>query len=324
MEYWGDIMVMVYSDIEKNGIELLSKGRELANSKGTKLWAVAIGPDARSTAEKYIRHGADNVIIAGSSIDKFKAEEVSDILEGAIKKFSPSIVMISSTKDGKEMTPRLAAKLDAGSATDVSMIELEGDAVVIERVVYSGNAISREKFNSSPAIVTVPAKAYDPLPEDGTRSGEILEEEIEPSEHPSKIVDVQAMRSEGANVEEAEIIVSCGRGFKGSEDLKLIEELAGTLNGVTLGCSRPIAADLKWLSEDHWIGLSGHKVKPKLYIACGISGQIQHVAGMRDSGVIVAINKDADAPIFNSADYGIVGDLYKVLPKLVEAIKAKR
>ncbi|RLF34618.1 MAG: electron transfer flavoprotein subunit alpha/FixB family protein, partial [Thermoplasmata archaeon] len=139
----------------------------------------------------------------------------------------------------------------------------------------------------------------------------------------SKILDVQEMRSEGVNVEDAEIIVSCGRGFRKKEDIKLVEELAEVLKGKTVGCSRPIAADLKWLSEDHWIGLSGHKVKPKLYIACGISGQIQHIAGMRDSGTVVAINKDPEALIFKSADYGIVGDLYEVLPKLTNAIKEK-
>ncbi len=150
-----------------------------------------------------------------------------------------------------------------------------------------------------------------------------MKKKIEPEHSPSKILKTQEMKSEGVNVEDAEIIVSCGRGFKKKEDIRLVSELADVLKGRTVGCSRPIAADLKWLSEDHWIGLSGHKVKPKLYIACGISGQIQHIAGMRDSGVIVAINKDPEALIFKSADYGIVGDLYEVLPKLTSAIKGK-
>lgn len=317
-------MVMIYSDMEKNGLGLLSKGRELADARGAKLTALVTGPEGKTTAEKYIKYGADKVIVAAADMANPKAEEIADILENAIKQENPSMVLISSTKYGKELAPRLAAKMDAGSASEVNKIELEGDNVVVERVVYSGNAVSREMFTSAPAIMTVPPKTFDPLEEDASRSGEIVESDASPSEHPSKILDVQAMKSEGANVEDAEIIVSCGRGFKSSDDLKLIENLAGTLNGVTLGCSRPIAADLKWLSEDHWIGLSGHKVKPKLYVACGISGQIQHVAGMRDSGIIVAINKDPDAPIFNSADYGIVGDLYKVLPKLIDAINAKK
>ncbi len=190
-------------------------------------------------------------------------------------------------------------------------------------MVFSGNGVAVEKFISKPAVVTVPSKAYDPLPRDEGRSGEIVNKEIAPGTYGSRIIKVDPMQSEGVNVEDAEKIVSCGRGFKNRADIKLIEELASALKGYTVGCSRPIAADLKWLSEDHWIGLSGHKVKPKLYVACGISGQVQHVAGMRDSGIIVAINKDANAPIFKVADYGIVGDLYQVIPKLINAIKQK-
>jgi electron transfer flavoprotein alpha subunit len=189
--------------------------------------------------------------------------------------------------------------------------------------VYSGNAIAVEQFNSKPAIVTIPSKAFDPLKKDDSRKGDIVKKKIDIEKSPSKIIKVQDMKTEGVNVEDAEIIVSCGRGFKKKEDIKLVEELAEVIKGKTVGCSRPIAADLKWLSEDHWIGLSGHKVKPKLYIAAGISGQIQHIAGMRDSGIIVAINKDPEALIFKSADYGIVGDLYEVIPKLTEAIKSK-
>ena len=142
-------------------------------------------------------------------------------------------------------------------------------------------------------------------------------------EYPSTVVNIQEKPAESVNVEAAEIIVSCGRGLKKKEDIKQVEELAKVLKSATIGCSRPIAADLKWLSEDHWIGLSGHKVKPKLYIALGISGQIQHIAGMRDSDIVIAINKDSDAPIFKMADYGIVGDIYEVVPLLTNAIKER-
>ncbi|MFO8051207.1 MAG: electron transfer flavoprotein subunit alpha/FixB family protein [Thermoplasmatota archaeon] len=315
-------MVMVFSDIKKVGFELLAKGKELAEERGTALSAVLIGPSIEF-ADEYIEHGADKVYKAGADLKEVKAEETADILEAVVKEEGEDIILIASTKSGKEIAPRLAAKLEAGCASDSNKLYMEGGALVSERVVYSGNGVAKERFKGFPALVTIPPKAYDPLPEDGSRSGEIIDKDISPGEYASKILSSQKMVSEGVNVEDAEVIVSCGRGFKSSDDLKLIEELADTLSGNALGCSRPIAADLKWLSEDHWIGLSGHKVKPKLYFACGISGQIQHVAGMRDSGIIVAINKDEDAPIFNSADYGIVGDLYKVLPKLIEAIKQK-
>lgn len=315
-------MVMVFSDNKKNGFEILAKGRELSDARGDKLIAVLVGPSVEF-AEEYIKQGADKVYKAGKELGEAKAEETADILEALAKEEGEDILLIASTKSGKELAPRVAAKLDAGCASDSTKLTLEDGNLVSERIVYSGNGIAKEKFNSFPAVVTIPAKAYDPLPEDGSRSGEVIDKDISTSDHPSKILSSQKMVSEGVNVEDAEVIVSCGRGFKNSDDLKMIEELAGILHGNALGCSRPIAADLKWLSEDHWIGLSGHKVKPKLYFACGISGQIQHVAGMRDSGIIVAINKDEDAPIFNSADYGIVGDLYTVLPKLIDAIKQK-
>jgi len=316
-------MVVIFSDIKKNGFELLSKARELADKRGKKVCAVVIGKDAGSQAQEYIQRGADKVVVAGASMEHFKAEEAADIIEAVVREESPEVVLIASTKDGKELAPRVASLLDAGCISDANKLYVEGDSIFAERGVYSGNGISVQQFTSFPGIVTVPVKAFDPLPADAGRSGEVVNKEMELKDYGSKIVDVQKMRSEGVNVEDAEKIVSCGRGFKGSDDIRLIRELAEVINGNTLGCSRPIAADLKWMSEDHWIGLSGHKVKPKLYIACGISGQIQHVAGMRDSGTIVAINKDPDAPIFNSADYGIVGDLYQVLPKLIEAIKTK-
>ncbi|MBN1390078.1 MAG: electron transfer flavoprotein subunit alpha/FixB family protein [Candidatus Thermoplasmatota archaeon] len=316
-------MVVIFSDIKKIGFELIAKARELADKRGKKVCAVVIGKDTGTMAQEYIQRGADKVIVTGSSMEHFNAEDVSDILEKVVREERPDVVLIASTKDGKELAPRLASKLDAGCISDANRIYIEGDSILAERVVYSGNGVAVEQFSTLPGIVTVPGKAFDPLPADPGRTGEIVNRDIELKPQRSRIMDVQEMRSEGVNLEDAEKIVSCGRGFKSSDDIKLIKELAQVLKGNTLGCSRPIAADLKWLSEDHWVGLSGHKVKPKLYVACGISGQIQHVAGMRDSGVIVAINKDADAPIFNSADYGIVGDLYQVLPKLIEAIKQK-
>ena len=231
--------------------------------------------------------------------------------------------MIGSNKNGKELASRLAGKINAGCVIDCTDVYLKDKKLTVERVVYSGNAITVEQFNSKPEIVTIPPKVFDPLPKDEKRKGEVTKKKFDFEKSTSKILNVQDMKTGGVNVEDAEIIVSCGRGFKNKDDIKLIQDLADVLKGKTVGCSRPISADLKWLSEDHWIGLSGHKVKPKLYIAAGISGQIQHIAGMRDSGIVVAINKDPEALIFKSADYGIVGDLYEVLPKLTNAVKQK-
>ena len=316
-------MVLVYSDDKKLTWELISKGSEIAKEVGEKLTAVIIGKSDDSLAKEYISYGAEQVFIAETNQESFKAEEYSSILENIFKENKSDIILIGSNKNGKELASRLAGKLNAGCVIDTTALYIKNKKLTAERMVYSGNAIAVEQFNSKPNIVTVPSKVFDPLKKDDSRKGEIIKKKIEVEKSNSKILKVQEMKTEGVNVEDAEIIVSCGRGFKNKDDIKLVDELATVLKGKTVGCSRPIAADLKWLSEDHWIGLSGHKVKPKLYIAAGISGQIQHIAGMRDSNIIVAINKDPEALIFKSSDYGIVGDLYEVLPKLTSAVKEK-
>ncbi len=316
-------MVLVYSDDKKIALELLSKGKELTKELGKKLTAVAIGKHEEANVKEYIAHGADKVFFVETDLENFKAEEYSEFLEKIIKETNSETVLIGSNKNGKELASRLAGKLNAGCVVDCINLYVKNKKLTVERVVYSGNAIAEQQFISKPEIITVPPKVFNPLPPDPNYKGDIIKKKFETEKYNSKIMKIQEMKSGDVNVEEAEIIVSCGRGFKKKDDIKLVSELADALKGKTVGCSRPIAADLKWLSEDHWIGLSGHKVKPKLYIAAGISGQIQHIAGMRDSGIIVAINKDPEALIFKSADYGIVGDLYEVLPKLTNAVKEK-
>ena len=316
-------MVLVYSDDKKLTLELLSKGTEIAKNLGKKITAVIIGKSDETLAKEYIAYGADKIFVAETDMESFKPEEYTELLENAIKETDAETILIGSNKNGKELASRLAAKLNAGCIIDCINLSVKNKKLTTERVVYSGNAIAVEQFNSKPEIVTVPSKVFDPLTKNDKRTGDIVKKKFDVEKYASKIVKIQEMQTGDVNVEDAEIIVSCGRGFKNKNDIKLVENLADVLKGKTVGCSRPIAADLKWLSEDHWIGLSGHKVKPKLYIAAGISGQIQHIAGMRDSGIIVAINKDPEALIFKSADYGIVGDLYEVLPKLTDAVKAK-
>ena len=315
-------MVLVYSDDEKNMLELIAKAKDVSEELDEKVTAVVFDTDDESLAKKYIMHGADRVFMVKTGLNTFKGEEYTDAMEKILEETNEEVVIVGSTKNGKELASRLAAKLDTGCVIDCINLYVKDEKLTTERVVYSGNAIAVERFNSKPAVVTIPPKVFDPLPEDESRAGEVIKKEVKVDGYPSRIVDVKEMKTSEVNVEDAEIIVSCGRGFKKKEDIQLVEELAKVLRGTT-GCSRPIAADLKWLSEDHWIGLSGHKVKPKLYIAVGISGQIQHIAGMRDSDVVVAINKDPEALIFKSADYGIVGDLYEVLPKLTNAVKEK-
>lgn len=313
------MIVLVYSENKNVGFELIAKAKELSKE----IIAVVVGEKNENISKEYVSYGADKVIVVKTSLDSYKAEEYTDIFKEIVSDVNADTILIGSDKNGKELASRLAGILDAGCVIDAINVYEKDDKLTAERVVYSGNAITVEQFNEKPAILTIPSKVFDPLEKDETRKAEIIKKDIKAKQSASKIINITETKSDGVNVEDAEIIVSCGRGFKNKDDIKYASELADVLKGKTVGCSRPIAADLKWLPEEHWIGLSGHKVKPQLYIAAGISGQIQHIAGMRDSSVVVAINKDPEALIFNSADYGIVGDLYNVLPKLTDALKKK-
>jgi electron transfer flavoprotein alpha subunit len=204
---------------------------------------------------------------------------------------------------------------------DCTRLEIDGSSRLVgERITYGGNASAKIAFVKKPQIVTVPQRAFDRL-EPKERTGQIVKVDAKVAAGRVEVVEVKPLEASSVRIEEAEIIVSCGRGLEKKEDRALLDELAAVLGG-QVGSSRPLAEDRKWFTE--WVGLSGHKVKPKLYIACGISGVIQHVAGIRDSKVIVAVNKDEQAPIFEIADYGVVGNLYEILPALKEAIKKQQ
>ncbi|HVQ01861.1 MAG TPA: electron transfer flavoprotein subunit alpha/FixB family protein, partial [Candidatus Thermoplasmatota archaeon] len=237
-------MVLVYSDDHKMMLELLHKGSELAKETQQKLIAVAVGHD--SYANDFVQHGADVVVVVETS-SPFKAEEYTYALETVVKEHHVDIILIGSNKNGKELAARLAATLHAGCVMDCTKLYLHEKKLTAERVVYSGNAIAVEQFTAGPMIATIPSKMYEPLPKNEHHKGEILRKTMEQIDSPSKILKVEERKSEGVNVEDAEIIVSCGRGLKKKEDIRLISELADVLKGRTVGCSRPIAADLKWL-----------------------------------------------------------------------------
>lgn len=313
--------VLVFSENETIVQELLSKGRELSDKLNTPLQAVMLHTADESFGKKLIAHGADKVYKISPNIEQINTEQYTNILYNLISELKPQIVLLGSNRIGKELAPRLAGKFDTGSAAECISVDLdENNNLKISRVVYSGNGVATQIFNTKPQIVTLAVQTFKPLPWDDGRAGEIIEKAVVPIEKNIKVVNISDRTMGAVCIEDAEFVVSIGRGLKNKEDIPMIKDLAESLKG-EIGCSRPIASDLKWLPTDHWVGLSGHKVKPRIYVACGISGQIQHLAGMRDSDIIVAINKDSEAPIFNAADYGIVGDIYKVIPALVEKLK---
>lgn len=236
-------------------------------------------------------------------------------IAAAAKQADATLVLIGHSKKGKDVAPRAAAHLDWPYASEVQSITA-ANGWTVDRMVLSGNSKATYTLGAN-AVCTANPKTFEggaPAPPSVTAQG------IQPSK--VKVVGKKEEKTGTFDLGAAPVVIGVGRGFKQQADLKLAEELAKAFPGGAVGCSRPIAADLKWLGEEHWIGLSGHQIKPKAYIACGVSGQIQHIAGIRGSKLIVVINTNKDAPIFQVADYGIVGDLYQVLPKMTQLLKA--
>ena len=245
-------------------------------------------------------------------------DHIVKAVEQLYEKHKPSIIVGWITKNNRAALSYFAGLHDIPMATDVTELGIEDDHVVYKRGFLSERAIAREKI-PTPAVVLINQKAFAPVEAEASAQVEEIHVEGE------KVVlkEVKPKMLSGINLEDAEIIVGVGRGFKKKEDLQLAFKLAELL-GAQVGASRPIAADYKWLPEDAWIGISGKRVAPKLYIAIGISGAPQHMAGVMNSKIIVAINKDKSAPIFKQADYGVVADLYQFLPVLIKKLEERK
>jgi electron transfer flavoprotein alpha subunit len=315
----GSKGVWVFSEEPDLELELLGKGREIADKLQTELATVLVGFNVQTRADELIKHGADKVyVVDNQMLERFQTDAYLSVLHDLAINYKPEIMLIGSTRNGRPLAARLATRLGAGCVPDCSGLSVdEKRGLVGERMTYGGNAVAKVAFKTKPQIATAPARTFE-KPEPKDRSGQVIKLDVKVGEPKTAVIDVKPLETSNVRIEDADVIVSGGRGLAKKEDTALLSDLASVLGGV-VGNSRPLAEDRKWFTE--WVGLSGHKVKPKLYIACGISGVIQHVAGIRDAKVIVAINKDEQAPIFEVADYGVVGNLYEILPALKEAIK---
>ncbi|UCD45520.1 MAG: electron transfer flavoprotein subunit alpha/FixB family protein [Candidatus Bathyarchaeota archaeon] len=312
--------VLAYSENHEIMLQLLAKGRELADKVGVDLCALTVNPSDGRPGE-LVEHGADKVyVVDDPSMENFRVEPYRSVVLEAVNIAQPDIILIGATKRGKELAARVASALDTGCMTECFQLDVDDEGrLKAERLTYGGSTIAHEVSNRKPHMATVPSRAFNKL-EPSQRAGEIVEIKVEISDPRVNVVETREKSKGDVNLEDASIIVSAGRGFKAEEDLKLLKELAEVL-GANIGCTRPIAADLGWMEE--WIGISGHKVSPKLYVACGVSGTIQHAAGIRDSQIIVSINNEETSNIHGFSDYSIVGDLYTVLPALTKALKEK-
>lgn len=311
--------VCVFSEKENVTIELLSKGRELADATGTMLAAIYLGrnsPDPKPFGE----HGADIVLVGKNpQLNQFNTDTAVQALFQILSTQSPILFMIGATKEGREIGARLAQRLNAGYSSECLDVRIDNGTVSADRATLAGTYLARQRIFGKPAIVSIPPRRFQ-ASNKFSRPAEIKEIPLEISPPRFAILEVRSRGAAGdVELEKAETIIAVGRGLKRREDLAMIEGLAKAIGG-EVGSSRPLSEDLKWLPESRQVGLSGHKVQPKLYIACGISGQMQHIAGMLNSKVVVAINIDAKAPIFEQSDYGVVADIYKFVPALTASI----
>jgi electron transfer flavoprotein alpha subunit len=329
MEEYRNLWVFVETDegVAKSvGYELLTPGRELADKLGQELVAVVFGCGVHSVADECIAYGADKVILVqGPEYNNYNTDAATYAMTELIKKYKPSIVFYGATNNGRDLGPRVACKLGTGLTADCTGLDIEEQTGLLmsTRPTFGGNLMATIAIpDHRPQMSTVRPGVYKKGVKDASRKGEIIQEEIhiDPSQIRVKLIERVREVAQAVNLEEAEIIVAGGRGLKEEKNFQLVKDLADVL-GATVGASRA-AVDAGWIPHAHQVGQTGKTVAPKIYIACGISGAIQHLAGMSGSDTIIAINKDPDAPIFSVADYGIVGDVFEVIPALIEQIKA--
>ena len=328
-----DLWVLVETDQNggaKNvGLELLNPGRRLAEGQQGKLVAVVIGSRVDEAVKAAQAHGADQIIVVdGPEFARYTTDAYTDTLYALVEKYGPTTLLIGVTGNGRDLAPRLSCRLKTGLTADCTGLDIDEQSgnVAWTRPAFGGNLMATILCpDHRPQIGTVRPGVFKKKEPDGSRSAEVIREEIHIPEERlrTRVLDViSELSKELVDLEGAEIIVSGGRGVGGPEGFRTIRELADAL-GATVGASRA-AVDSGWISRSHQVGQSGKTVGPKLYIAAGISGAIQHLVGMNSSDVVVAVNKDPDAPIFGVADYGVVGDLFQVLPALTESVKKRK
>lgn len=310
----------VEGKIKKSGLEAVSYAKAIAEMTSTKLSALVIGNVADEQLNTLAKYGAEKIIKVGTaSLQSFVNQAYAAVISDLAKSEGANIVVLSNSFSGKGLAPRIAVKLTAGLVDGaVDLPDLSG-GFKVKKAAFSGKAFAMVSLNSANKVIALSPNAY------GLKENECSAniEQIEPTVNPadlSTVIKEIVRNSDKISLPEAEIVVSAGRGLKGPENWGMIEELASLLGAAT-ACSKPVS-DAGWRPHSEHVGQTGITVSPNLYIAIGISGAIQHLAGVSSSKVIVVINKDAEAPFFKVADYGIVGDAFEVVPKLIAALKA--
>jgi electron transfer flavoprotein alpha subunit/NAD-dependent dihydropyrimidine dehydrogenase PreA subunit len=324
--------VLVYAEQREGRVhpvayELLGRGRELANTLGEPVYAIVIGSGLTKAAEELVKRGADKVLVYDHpSLAIYRDDPYSQILTEATHELKPSIFLIGATSIGRTLGPRVAAKLKTGLTADCTSLDIDSQMKVLlqTRPAYGGNIMATiYTQNSRPQMATVRYKVMTEAKSDPTHKSEVINKQVDPTKLQDR-VKVLAFEEakEQISIVDADVVVSGGKGLGEPKGFELIQKLAEALGGA-VGASRPTVDD-GWIGYRHQVGLSGRTVRPKLYIACGISGSVQHQAGMKTSDIIIAINKDREAPICRISTLAAVGDLYEVVPRLIEKIKEQK
>jgi electron transfer flavoprotein alpha subunit len=305
--------------LKKTSREALAIGRSLAKAMAGELAAVAFGPSAASAAAEAGRYGAGRLYaVADPTLENYGTESHAAALKQAVDAASPKVILFGGTSNGRDLAPRIAARLGVGVASDVDRLDWVDGRVRARRPVYSGKAFATVEVDGVPAIATCRPNAF-PAEEGDARECAVVDVVFDAIEPKARLIESRTPEAGELTIAEADIIVSGGRGLKEPENFKYVRELAHAIGGA-VGASRAVV-DAGWIDHQHQVGQTGRVVSPTLYIAAGISGAIQHLAGMSTSKHIIAINKDAEAPIFRVADLGVVGDLFTVLPALTEEVR---
>ena len=323
----GDVLAIVEQrDGKIRGVsnEVVSVAARIAEGLGGSAHALVIGgPGVSSEASEFGRYGAEAVRVAEVDVlASYHPQGYAHVVSETVKGHEYGAVVFAATAQGKDLAPRVAALLDVPMASDVTDFELESGGIVASRPVFAGKVFASVSFSASPAVLSIRPNAFQAEERPGAGAIEVFSPEgLDPSAWTVRVREFQPSGGGSKDVAEASIVVTGGRGMKGPENWGLLEDLRDALGeNAALGASRAVV-DAGWRSHSEQVGQTGKTVAPKLYFAIGISGAIQHLAGMRTSQSIVAVNKDPDAPIFQAADYGIVGDLFEVLPRITEEVR---
>ncbi len=331
----------VDGELSSISLELIGKGKELADALGEQVTAVLIGSNVEKLADRLGEYGADRVIVVDDPLlETYRTEQYAQALAGVINEYKPEIMLVGATAIGRDLGPTVSARVATGLTADCTKLDIgdfpleakpgveqQHNQLLMTRPAVGGNTIATIACpNNRPQMATVRPGVMQKLDPVAGRKPEVIKADIKITENSKSVTIEKVVKdvAKVANIMDAKILVSGGRGVGSAENFKLLDDLAAALGkGAMVSCSRAVV-DSGWKPKDLQVGQTGKTVRPNIYFAIGISGAIQHVAGMEESDLIIAINKDEGAPIFDVADYGLVGDLNKIVPLLTEAIKAQK